>query len=94
VFRLTLIRADPDMAAYAQPLADYFDDEICDMVGRLEGADPAMLGQIRSEALSARMIAVLNAIERHTAALTTAPRDEDMFLTRVSVVLRSARRRG
>ena len=74
--------ANPETSGYAETLADYYDDSICDLVGRL--GDGPMLAQIRSEALSARMIAVLHAIERHTAALSTrpAPRTEADFLTR------------
>jgi NACHT domain len=80
---LTLTAAnDPAIAKYAPVLAGYYDDEICELVGRI--GDTPMLAQIRSEALSARMIAVLHAIERHTAALTTRPalRTESDFITR------------
>jgi len=81
-FVLTLTSADQEISAYAAALADYYDDEISELVGRL-GESP-LLTQIRSEALSARMIAVLNAIERHTAVLSTRPRlrTEADFLTR------------
>jgi predicted NACHT family NTPase len=74
--------ADPDISGFAESLADYYDDSICALVGRL-GESP-MLAQIRGEALSARMIAVLHAIERHTAALSARPalRTEADFLTR------------
>jgi hypothetical protein len=63
-------------------LADYYDDQICALVARLEADDPKLLAQVRSEAFSARMINILNAIERHTAALTTRPaqRTEASFL--------------
>jgi NACHT domain len=82
VFALTLASADHELLAYAGPLADYYDDEICALVGRL--GDSPLLAQIRSEALSGRIIAVLRAIERHTAALSTRPhaRTEADFLTR------------
>jgi hypothetical protein len=43
------------------------------LAARLEGEDATLLAQIRSEAFSTRMIDILNAIERHTAALTTRP---------------------
>jgi hypothetical protein len=84
-FMLTLVggaSAFPEISGYAEALAEYYDDEICELVGRLE--DTPMLAQIRSEALSARMIAVLHAIERHTAALSARPalRTEADFLTR------------
>ena len=54
-----------------------------DLVARLEGEEPPLLEQIRSEAFSTYMITILNAIERHTAALTTKPsqRTEASFLT-------------
>jgi hypothetical protein len=76
---------DPDISRYSTALADYYDDEISELVGRL--GDTSMLAQIRSEALSARMIAVLHAIERHTAALSTRPaqRAEADFVTRYRV---------
>jgi hypothetical protein len=83
VFVLTLAGADdPEISSHVETLADYYDDEICDLVGRL--GDSPVLAQIRSEALFARMIAVLHAIERHTAALTSRPtrRTEADFLTR------------
>lgn len=83
VFVLTLARAnDPEISSHAESLANYYDEEICDLVGRL--AESPMLTQIRSEALSTRMIAVLRAIERHVAALTArpSPRSENDFLTR------------
>jgi len=65
-FVLTLATGDapdPEISRFAELLTDYYDDSICELVGRL-GESP-MLAQIRSEALSARMIAVLHAIERH-----------------------------
>jgi hypothetical protein len=70
---LTLITADRDAAPFAESLADYYDDQIGELVARLEGEDATLLAQIRSEAFSTRMIDILNAIERHTAALTTRP---------------------
>jgi hypothetical protein len=82
VFSLTLSSADPDLSVFGPPLAEYYDEEISSLVARLEMAEPAILTQIRSEALSARMIAVLRAIERHTAALSARPalRSEASFL--------------
>jgi hypothetical protein len=82
-FALTLASADdPEISSFAETAADYYDEEICDLVGRLK--DSPMLAQIRSEALAARMIAVLRAIERHTAALAARPalRTEVDFLSR------------
>lgn len=82
-FVLTLASAgDPAISGYAETLASYYDDEISHLVGRL--GDTPMLGQIRAEGLSSRIIAVLHAIERHTAALSSRPalRTETDFLTR------------
>jgi hypothetical protein len=83
VLTLTLIANAPNAAAVADDLAGYYDDQICELVTRLEADDPPLLGQIRSGAYSTRMINVLNAIERHTAALTTRPslRTEASFLS-------------
>jgi hypothetical protein len=82
VFELTLATAGVDASSVAEPLFDYYDSEICTLVGRL--SESALLGQVRTEALGARMLAVLHAIERHTAALRTRPdrQTETGFLTR------------
>ena len=72
-FRLTLTTAGPGAADVAEILADYYDDQIRELVARLESQEPALLEQIRSEALPTRIVAVLRAIERHTAALTSRP---------------------
>ena len=82
VFCLTLSTADPAVSQSGPPLAEFYDDQICSLVARLEATELAMLAQIRSEAMSARMIAILRAIERHTAALTARPnsRTETSFL--------------
>lgn len=82
---LTLaISNNQEIVGYAENLATYYDDEISDLVGRLR--DTPMLGQMRSEGLSNRTIAVLHAIERHTAALASRPalRTENDFLARYS----------
>jgi hypothetical protein len=80
-FTLTLHAAGISSVEAASGLFDYYDGEICALVGRL--ADAALLRQAREEALSARMIAILHAIERHTAALEARPdrQTEDGFLT-------------
>jgi NACHT domain len=80
---VTLISNAADTASVAEVLAGYYDDQICALVVRLTADDPPLLAQIRNDAFSTRMINVLNAIERHTAALTTrpAPRAEASFLT-------------
>jgi hypothetical protein len=54
-------------------LFNYFDSEICSLVGRLEGDSPDLLSQIREEAMAARIIAILHAIERHAAAVAAEP---------------------
>ena len=66
--RVALNISSPDADGFAVALADYYDDQICALVARLEGADPPLLAQIRGEAFSARIISVLRAIERNTAA--------------------------
>jgi NACHT domain len=71
VFDMTLGAAGGGSAAFNAALFDYYDNQICELVGRLEGAQPALLKQIRDEALNARMIAILGAIERHTAVLSS-----------------------
>jgi hypothetical protein len=58
-----------DTVTCAEALADYYDDQICALVARLEAQDPPLLTQIRGEAFSARIISALHAIERNTAAL-------------------------
>jgi NACHT domain len=80
----TLIANAADAASVGDVLTEYYDDQICALVTRLEADDPPLLAQIRSDAFSTRMINVLNAIERHTAALTTRPalRTEANFLSR------------
>jgi hypothetical protein len=83
VLIVTLITHAADADPVADELAGYYDDQICALVARLEADDPPLLAQIRSDAYSTRMINVLNAIERHTAALTTRPaaRTEATFLS-------------
>ena len=65
-------------------LFEYYDQEVCALVGRLEGAEPSLLRQIRGEAMSVRMIAILHAIERHIDALEYRPDPgvEEDFLSR------------
>lgn len=84
LFDWTLSADDEELASVAADLFDYYDGQVADLAGRLEGSEPALLRQIREEALSARMIAILHAIERHTAALSSqrGQRSQDDFLTR------------
>ena len=72
--RLALTAAGPDAARFAEALADYYDDQICSLVARLEAKDSPLLAQIRSEAFSARIISALHAIARHTAVLADTER--------------------
>ena len=84
LFDWTLSADDEELASAAADLFDYYDGQVADLAGRLEGSEPALLRQIRDEALSARMIAILHAIERHTAALSPqrGQRSQTDFLTR------------
>jgi len=85
---LTLVALGPPavggLECLATGLFGYFDDEICALVGRLEGDEPTFWQEICSEAMSARLIAVLHAIERHVAALSSRSdlRTEADFLVR------------
>jgi hypothetical protein len=80
---LTLTAAGPGTGLAGDALAGYYDDQIGALVARLEADDPALLAQIRGDAFATRMINILNAIERHTAALTARPdrRTEASFLS-------------
>jgi len=65
----------------AKRLCDYYDDEICEIVGQLKSRDPSGLQQVRSEAFGSRIVAILNAIERQVAALAVpGTRSEEEFL--------------
>jgi hypothetical protein len=67
-------------------LSEYFDEKISGLVASLEGrVGFAGLAQVRAEAYSARIVAVLGAIERQVAALTDPDRqlrDEEWYLQR------------
>jgi NACHT domain len=84
LFRLALNAAGPGLARYEVTLFDYYDGEICALTARLEAAEPGLLPQIRQEAFGVRMIAILHAIERHTAVFEDQPdlRAEADFLAR------------
>jgi len=84
VLALTLSAAGADASAAIEVLVNHYDDQVCALVARLEADDPPLLAQIRSEAFAARMINILNSIERHTAALCARPaqRTENGFLGR------------
>jgi hypothetical protein len=66
-----------DTNKFATRIFEYYDDEICTMVGQLEGTEPALLSQMRAEGYWTRIIAILHAIERHAAALASQPSLED-----------------
>jgi hypothetical protein len=66
--RMAVSIAVPDAADHAEALAGFYDDQICTLVARLEAEEPPLLAQIRSEAFSSRIISILHAIERNTAA--------------------------
>ena len=72
--QVAVAAAAPGAAAFGGALAGYYDDQVCALVARLEGEEPSLLAQIRSEAFSARIITVLQAIEGHTAALAEGER--------------------
>ncbi|MDN3025766.1 NACHT domain-containing protein [Streptomyces sp. S.PB5] len=63
---------DPDAVAsgLAEEFFDHCDLEIATIVGRLAAADPVLVDRVRRDAFSARITAVLGAIERHTRALS------------------------
>lgn len=63
---------DPASAAtaLAQEFFDHCGLEIATLVGRAAGLDSALLDRMRQAAFSARITAVLAAIERHTRALS------------------------
>lgn len=82
VFDMALSVELPQLVQVGRELFRYYDEQLCDLTARLEAAEPAVLAQIRAEALSARMIAILAAIERHAASLSSPrdSRDEIAFL--------------
>ena len=77
---------NPAGPATAEILTGYYDDEIRALIARLESRNRPLLEKLRTQAYSARMIAVLNAIERHAAALSARPgeRPEADFLARIA----------
>jgi len=83
VVALTLTLGAPETGPAAEVMAGYYDDQICALVARISVYAPQDLAQIRAEAFASRMIAILGAIERHTAALSARPglRTEASFLT-------------
>ena len=47
---------------------EYFDDRLSEVVAHLEGALPETAGRLRDRAIGHRIVAILDAIERHEAA--------------------------
>jgi hypothetical protein len=84
LFGLALNAESEDLAPLAPALFAYYDGQIAELAGRLEGSEPSLLREIRDEALAARMIAILHAIERHTASLSAqdGQRSKVEFLAR------------
>ncbi len=66
-----------------EALFNYYDTEVCDLVGRLAGAQEDVFARLRNEAFSVRIIAVLNAISQHVQSIAdrTACTDEMSYLT-------------
>lgn len=75
----TLFKLDTKLVG---TLFDYYDTKIGELVARVEASAPPVLAQIRSDAYNSRILHVLNAIERHAAALSSRPdeRTEASFL--------------
>ena len=63
-------------ARYSDALFEYYDEKIGELVARLESSAAPALTLIREEAYSARLIAVLNAIERRTPRPSALRPDE------------------
>jgi NACHT domain len=59
-----------EMSQITEPLFNYYDEEICDLVGALSGAMPDTFDKLREDAFSARIVAVLNSIEQHVSSLS------------------------
>lgn len=74
-FTLTVSAAipSPHAAGLAGRLFGYYDSEISGLVTRLRNARPDLLREVRADAFGARMVAVMQAIERHVEALSARP---------------------
>ena len=77
----TAVRGDGALGP-ADAIFEYYDNEICTLVGRFEGLMFAALPQVRSEAYFARIIAVLNNIEKLATTLADRvdPDQETRFI--------------
>jgi hypothetical protein len=85
-FTLTISATIPSPFAgsLAGGLFGYYDREISQLVMRLRATRPDLLGDVRADAFGARMIAIMQAIERHVEALSArpGPQAEADFLAR------------
>lgn len=61
---------DEPPSLLAQELFDYYDNAVCDLVGQLSGAKPELYKEIRRDAFSARIAAILGAIDAHVSSLS------------------------
>jgi hypothetical protein len=61
---------------------DWADGEMCALVGRFEARDPQRWRSARTDAFNARVVAVLNAIERHLTALDADPAEIAAWIAR------------
>lgn len=79
----TMRTAGPIGTPATEELFDYYDAEISTLVSRMKSQVPELLREIRSDAFNARIVSILNAIERHAASLSAAPArqtDEDFLI--------------
>ena len=67
----------PDM------LFAYYDSQICELVGRLQGGLPTAYQQLRQNAFGARIVAILNALQVNVSTLTgrVSPQETYRYLT-------------
>jgi hypothetical protein len=65
LLRTTVPAANDDLPAV---VFDYFDRQICELCGRLAGNAPDVAEKLRERAVGTRIIAILDAIERHLEA--------------------------
>ncbi|WP_406305244.1 NACHT domain-containing protein [Streptomyces sp. NBC_00885] len=85
IFRLTVSSVNPhiELDEVSDALFEYYDGEICEIVGKLQGASSEFLPRIKSEAYSARMISSLRAIERRLKSFDVSnPKEEREFIRR------------
>lgn len=71
-----------DTGKIADAFFDWADQEICALVARFEARDPQRWRGARDDAFNARVVAVLNAIDRHLSALDADPAGDAAWVTR------------